>query len=390
MATEAHLTEFHANIATESKSPKERLLSLDVLRGVTVAIMIVVNNSGDSRHTYQVLAHSRWNGCTIADLVFPCFLFMVGVSSVFSVSGRLKRNTPRKTLLIQALKRSLIIILLGLIVNGFPFFPLHTLRFYGVLQRIGFCYFVGIFLLLFCRSRELFLILGSVFAGYWALLHFVPVPGLGTPGVTIPFLDPHANLAAWFDRWLIPANHLYRQGFYDPEGFLSSLSATGSTLLGILTGKWLRSRKTPRQIAYVIVLAGLTCMLLSVIWMRWYPWNKRLWTGSFELWTGGISLLALAVFYWLLDIRRIGQRFAYPAIVFGMNALTAYVFSELLTALVHVIPWKGISLYRSLYYPIATNIPNQSIAALVYALLFLFVCFVPVCVLYRRKIFLKA
>ncbi len=377
--------------ALDTASGSARLKSLDILRGVTVAAMILVNTSGDGAHTYPILAHSRWNGCTLADVVFPCFLFMVGISTVFSLGGRLRAGVTRSVILRQALQRTAIIFALGLAINGFPTFPLHTLRVYGVLQRIALCYLAGTLLFLWARTRTLAVVCVSILVGYWILLRWAPVPGMGMPGSTIPFLDPHANLPAWLDRHLVPAAHLYHQGFYDPEGLLSTVPAVASTLLGTLTGIWIRRKQPATSTARGLLIAGVLCMAAGLLWGHWFPMNKRLWTSSFVLWTGGISLLTLCFFYWLIDLRKKATRVVYPAIVFGTNALAAYVFSEFLASLLGTLrlPGSGISIQRWLYHPLAAAIPNPSVAALSYAVLYVGVCFVPVLVLYRRNIFLK-
>lgn len=377
--------------APESASAPPRLQSLDALRGITVAAMILVNTSGDGAHTYPILAHSRWNGCTLADVVFPCFLFMVGISSVISLSGRLRRGTPRAVILRQALRRTAIIFALGLVINAFPAFHLHTLRIFGVLQRIALCYLAATLLFLWVRTRTLAVFFFSILLGYWILLRWVPVPGMGIPGNTIPFLDPHANLPAWLDRHLLPARHLYHQGFYDPEGLLSTIPSIASTLLGTLAGIWIRRKERGPTTAFGILIAGIACLVAGLLWSHWFPLNKRLWTSSFVLWTGGISLVTLGVLIWLIDLRKKASRVVYPAVVFGTNALAAYIFSELLAALLDTLKLPGStnSLQHWLYRPLSAAIPNPSLAALSYAVLFVGVCFVPVLILFRQRIFIK-
>jgi len=372
-------------------SAPPRLQSLDVLRGITVALMILVNTSGDGAHTFPILAHSRWNGCTLADVIFPCFLFMVGLSSVISLSARLARGTPRSLILRQALKRAAIIFALGLLINGFPTFPLHTFRIFGVLQRIALCYLATTVLFLWARTRTLAVLFFSILVGYWILLRWAPVPGMGIPGSTIPFLDLHANLPAWLDRHLLPPRHLYHQGFYDPEGLLSTVPSIASTLLGTLTGIWIRRNSRSTATAVGILTTGLLCLAAGLLWSHWFPMNKRLWTSSFVLWTGGISLVALGTLIWAIDLRNRTRRLVYPAIVFGTNAMAAYVFSELLASLLGALrlPGSTTSVQHWLYRPLAAAIPNPSIAALAYAILFVGVCFVPVLILYRKRIFLK-
>jgi len=367
-----------------------RLQSLDVLRGLTVAIMIMVNTSGDGAHTYRFLVHSRWNGCTLADVVFPCFLFMVGISSVFSVSSRLAQGASRSQILAQAARRTLIIFALGLVVNSFPTFPIHTLRVFGVLQRIALCYFTTVLFLVWGNTRTIAVSLFTILIGYWVLLRWVPVPGLGIPGIGIPFLDPFANLPAWLDRHLLPARHLYHQGFYDPEGLLSSVPAVASTLVGVLAGKWIRGKRIPLATAHGLMLAGCFSLVAGFLWSHWFPLNKRLWTSSFVLWTSGINLLALWFFYRLIDIRHRGRLWTYPAKVFGVNALTAYVVSELLASLLDSVRFaSGQSLQRWLFHPFAFFIPNLAVAALAYAIAFVALCFIPPWILYRKRVFLK-
>jgi predicted acyltransferase len=367
-----------------------RLQSLDVLRGLTVAIMIMVNTSGDGAHTYRFLVHSRWNGCTLADVVFPCFLFMVGISSVFSVSSRLTQGASRSQILVQAARRTLIIFALGLVVNGFPTFPFHTLRVLGVLQRIALCYFTTVLFLVWGNTRTIAVSLFTILVGYWVLLRWVPVPGLGIPGIDIPFLDPFANLPAWLDRHLLPARHLYHQGFYDPEGLLSSAPAVASTLVGALAGKWIRGKRIPLASAHGLLLAGCFSLVAGFLWSHWFPLNKRLWTSSFVLWTSGINLLALCFLYWLIDVLQRGRTWTYPAKVFGVNALSAYVVSELLASLLDSVRLEsGQSLQRWLFHPFALFIPNPAIAALAYAIAFVALCFIPPWILYRKRMFLK-
>src|SRR4030081_76036 len=218
-----------------------RLLSLDVLRGLTIAFMILVNNNGNEAQAYWPLKHAAWNGFTPTDLVFPTFLFLVGISTVYSTAARLAQGATRQSLFLHVLRRSIILYLLGLIVNSFPYFHLHTMRFYGVLPRIAICYLVVASLYLISpgwRSKATLAI--AALAGYWMLMRFVPVPGYGVPNRDIPLLDRDANLTAWLDRQIFSASHLYERT-RDPEGLLSTIPALATALLGLLTGIWLRT-----------------------------------------------------------------------------------------------------------------------------------------------------
>ncbi|SEG37188.1 Predicted acyltransferase [Bryocella elongata] len=368
-----------------------RLQSLDALRGLTIALMILVNTSGDGSHTYRLLLHSPWNGLTFADVVFPCFLFMMGISLVLSLSGRKRRGLSNGLLARTAFRRALVLFAIGLALNGFPFYDLHTLRIFGVLQRIAICSFCGAVIFLWLRPRTIAILTVSILLGYWILLRWVPVPGFGTPGVDLPLLDPHGNWPAWVDRHLLPANHLYHRGYYDPEGLLSSVAALASTLLGVLTGLALLRPGAPVARAKALLIAGVVCLSTGVVWSFWLPLNKRLWTSSFVAVNGGLSLMALALCLWWLDVSGKGRRIAYPLLVFGTNSLAAYTLSEFLAAFLSSVHVAGSTetLQQWLFHPLAIVVPNLYVAALAYAILYVAICFVPIQWMYRRKIFLK-
>ena len=377
-----------ARVAPPATS-QNRLQSLDVLRGVTIVLMILVNQSGDLAHTYRPLVHAPWNGLTFADVVFPCFLFIVGISLVLSLSGRVERGANQSELLQQAFKRAAILFVIGVALNGLPSYHLATLRFYGVLQRIAFCYFVAVFLYLWLKPRTLVLVTAAILLGYYLLLRWIPVPGYGMPGVDVPFLDPHGNLTAWLDRQIFPASHLYLQGFYDPEGLLSSVPALASTLIGVLAGiEWLQHKAASLRWTF---LAGASCLATGLLWSPWFPLNKRLWTGSFVLVNAGISLIALGLLRWWLDGHSDRGRALEPFRIFGINALVAYVFSDIVTVLLSSVrlPHTDMALRRWLFQPVPAFLPNRYVAGLVCAIVYVGLCFLPVWLLYRRRIYLK-
>ncbi|HEX3941721.1 MAG TPA: heparan-alpha-glucosaminide N-acetyltransferase domain-containing protein [Acidobacteriaceae bacterium] len=364
-----------------------RLVSLDVLRGATIAFMILVNNSGD--RAYWPLQHSDWNGWTPTDLVFPIFLFLMGASIVFSFEARLSRGELRRSLAAHTVKRFVILFLLGLVVNGFPFFHLETLRIYGVLQRIAICFLVcGLFYLADRRAASKVATIVLLLLGYWILLRWIPVPGYGYPVRNIPFLDKDANLVAYVDRHLFPGR-LY-EGTRDPEGLLSTLPAIATALMGMLAGMWLRSSRSPERKCAGMLAAGVLCMLVGEIWNPWFPINKKLWTSSFVILTAGVALVAWAVCYWAVEIKGWTRGWTYFWLVFGKNAIAAYVFSELLAASVWEVHLPG----RRSLSQIAESHLNRAvhplaIASLIYATVFVLVCWIPLLGLYRRKIFLK-
>jgi predicted acyltransferase len=367
---------------------KTRLVSLDVLRGITIAFMILVNNNGDGEHAYWALKHAQWNGFTPTDLVFPTFLFLMGTSIVFSTESRLARGSSKSSLVTHTLYRSVVLFVLGLIVNGFPSFPLGSLRIYGVLPRFAICYLIcGLLYLASRRVNDKVLLILLALIGYWVLMRWIPVPGYGLPGRDIPLLDKDANLVAYLDRHIFPGR-LY-EGTRDPEGLLSTLPALATVLAGMLTGTWLRSARSLQQKAVGLLIAGVMGLLLGGVWNHWFPINKKLWTSSYVLFAAGWTLLLLAFCFWAIEIRK-WQRGLSFWLVFGMNAITAYVFSELLQSALYAVRMPDqTSLQRSLYLKLVPIFPSPPISSLVYSLCFVFVCWVPVYVLYRKKIFIK-
>jgi predicted acyltransferase len=374
-----------------SRTPSNRLVSVDVLRGITIAFMILVNN-GFSDYPFPALEHAEWNGWTPTDLVFPTFLFLVGVTIVFSFQSRLSRGASKASILLHTFRRACILFALGLVVNGFPYFPLATWRIYGVLQRIAICFLIASILYLLDRrpASKIVLILLALF-GYWVLLRWVPVPGYGIPGRDFPLFDQTRNLGAYIDRHIFPGR-LYR-GVRDPEGLLSDIPAVATTLLGMLTAMWLRSKRSPSIKAWGMLAAGILGIVLGQVWGLWFPINKNLWSSSYVLFAAGIALVALSVCYWAIDIKNWKSGWTYIWLVFGMNAITAYVFSELLSATLSAIKVHSgaatVSLSVYLFDHSFVGIPSHHIASLAYSISIVAICFIPVAILYRRKIFLK-
>ena len=376
---------------------RERLLSLDVLRGITVALMILVNNAGDGAASYAQLRHSKWNGCTLTDVVFPTFLFIVGGSIALALRKRLGRGVSRGSILLHVVRRSLLIAAIGLLLNAPPSFHLGELRFYGVLQRIALCYLLGSMVYLAGGVWGSLGVTVAALTGYWWLLMRVPVPGFGVPGVNIGVLDRVGNLASWLDRAMVPAAHLYHHGNYDPEGLLSTLPALGTTLLGVLAVSWLRTTRAVEVKALWLSVSGVMLLVSGLVWARSFPLNKRLWTSSYVLLTAGIAMVVLALLYWLIDGRLKVRSGLGLWLGFGSNALTAYCFSEVLAIALAAVPMAGGgNLQRGLFgwlrgvLGLLPGWPGPlGFASLVYSVLFVLVCALPVLYLYRRGIFLK-
>jgi predicted acyltransferase len=378
------------SVQSPAATATTRMLSLDVLRGVTIAFMILVNNNG--WHAYWPFEHTDWNGWTPTDMVFPTFLFLVGVTIVFSTESRLKRGDTPASIVPHIFRRFVILFVLGLFLAVFPLFHLSHIRIYGVLQRIALCYLVCGLLYLWARraANQATIYIGLLvvlLVGYWALMRFVPVPGYGVPGRDIPFLDKDANIVAWLDRHM----HIGRlwEKTRDPEGLLSTFPAIGTTLLGMLTALWLRTNRTLQRKCARMLGAGLVLILLGQLWNPWFPINKKLWTSSFVLFMGGCSLVLWAFFMWLTEIKgwRKGTGFW---LVFGMNAIASYAMSDLLAAplwAIHVNPHTDLGYW--IYLHVFAPIHPPGVASLLYSIAFVLACWVPMFVLYRRKIFLK-
>lgn len=380
-----------ADTLTEPEQPiRHRLLSLDVLRGLTVAVMILVNNAGDGKVSYAQLRHSAWNGFTLTDLVFPLFLFIVGASIALSFRKRLEQNTERWAVLLRVLRRSLLIFVIGLLLNALPFLQLGNLRFYGVLQRIAVCYLLASLVYLYGGTTGCLVTAAVCIVGYWWLMLHMRVPGYGMPGVDIPALDPSGNLASWMDRTLVPTAHMYHHTVYDPEGLLSTVPALATTHLGVLTGSFLQTPRSVRQKTVLLFCCGIVTAGAGLLWSHWFPLNKRLWTSSYALFTAGISMALLALLFWCIDGPPRLRRGLAPWLIFGTNALTAYILSEVLAiALAAVTLTHGENLQQFLYRLLPQSHMPPPLVSLTYSLLFVAVCSLPVTYLYRHKIFLR-
>jgi len=387
-------------------SAPRRLLSVDVLRGLTIAFMIMVNNPG-GEGAWTEMRHAEWNGFTATDLVFPTFLFVVGASIVFSIQARLSRGDSRGKIAWRSLRRAAVLFLLGIVVNGFPYFHLDHLRFYGVLQRIAICYLVvSMFYLWDRRAWTKAALLVCLLIGYWILVCWVPVPGAGVPGRDIPLLDKNQNIVAWLDRELMPG-HLYEDwathDLRDPEGLLSDIPAVGTTLIGLLTALWLSGKREAKTKTLGLAVGAAVCLSTGYLWSIWFPLNKKMWTSSYVLVAGGWSLLLFALAYWLIEQRGYGKsgslksgwgkRILWPWLVFGSNAIVAYIISELLGTALSLVRFTsdghGDDALSFVYMHVFDPIGDPGWRALAYSVSYTAICFLPVWALYRRKIFVK-
>jgi len=319
-----------------------RLLSLDVFRGATIAAMFLVNNAGDWEHVFYPLDHAEWFGCTATDLIFPFFLFIMGVAMTFSFARRLEEPGGKAHLLPKIVKRAVILFALGLLLNlesGASLGREH-LRWLGVLQRIGICYLAVSFLALWFGIRGQVAWTIGILVGYYTLMKYVPVPGFGAGD-----LSPAGNPSTWVDTQVLgvhAVNYLEDVNRHlDPEGVLTTLPAIATTLTGLLTGHWLRdkSRDGNEKVAGMAT-AGLTLFVVAALWKYDFPFSKKLWTSTYVLHTSALALWTLAACYWIIDIKKVTW-WTPPFVVYGVNAITAYVGVGLMSYATIWVQWTG-------------------------------------------------
>lgn len=372
-----------------------RLLSLDFFRGFTVAAMILVNNPGSWSDIYAPLRHAEWNGCTPTDLIFPFFLFIVGVSISFALGSK-KDHVKHSTLIITALKRALILFALGLFLSLFPrvftepLEALKTVRIPGVLQRIAVVFFVSAVIFIKTTQKTQLRIFIGLLIAYWLLMTVIPVPGVGYAN-----LEKETNLGAWLDRTLLTEAHLWRSArTWDPEGILSTLPAIATGLFGVLIGSWLRRKDKPDAVKISWMFSiGLLAVILGLIWDLFFPINKALWTSSFVLYTGGLATLGLALCYWLIDVQGY-KKGTTPFVVYGVNAITVFFLSGLIPRILNMIKvdmpdgsQAGAKewMYQTFFTPYFSPI-NASLAG---AVTFILIWLVILWWMYSKKIIIK-
>jgi len=348
-----------------------RLLSLDVFRGVTLAAMVLVNNPGGS-DAYAPLHHASWNGWTFTDTLFPSFLWMAGVALTLSFAKRRAAGATRGSLLLHAFKRTAILYCIGLFIYLYPHFDFSTMRILGVLQRIAICYFIAAGIYLFTGVRGQIACIFGVLAAYWLLMKLYPVPGYGAG-----HMDLAGNFAHYIDQMVL-GRHNYDGRTWDPEGIVSTLPAIATALFGVLTGTILRARRSLAENTSAVLAFGVLLVSAGMILNTWMPINKQLWTASFAVFMAGLSTLGFGVCLWAFDVRGYRPSWTRAAVMFGQNAITVYVFSEVLDptldlthAAGHIM--NGLSAFL-----------NPANACLAYALLNVAACFVVAWYLNRR------
>ncbi|QCK16644.1 acyltransferase family protein [Mangrovivirga cuniculi] len=388
---------------------RQRLISLDVFRGLTIMAMIIVNSPGSWSYMYPPLQHANWHGLTPTDLIFPFFLFIVG----FSISLSLEKpiaitdKSIYKKIILRALKIFIVGLFLWLMFNP----TLKELRWPGVLQRISVCFLITAVLYLNLGNKSLILISLMVLLGYSFILHFIPVPidetiqqaiktnqipraGGYTP-VTIDFfskdyiapnMQPGINLSAYIDRQVLPGT-LYEKS-WDPEGLLSTFPAIITTITGAITGRYFKRLISENARTRFLIITGLFLLIAGIILSIYIPLNKHLWTSSFVLVTGGAALLMLAICYFFIDIKGFDKYLYFPR-VYGTNAITAYVLSFIFLYIFYREELLGLQLNNVFMDWLHGQRVPLKLSSLIYSFLYLFILFIPLHILYRKKVFIK-
>ena len=379
-------TETPPQAPTESRSIKERLGSLDAFRGATMALMVLVNTPGNGAHVYAPLQHSEWNGWTPTDVVFPSFMWIVGVAMTLSIAKRLAAGASKAQIFAQAFRRAVILYLLGCAVYVYPAFDLSTQRVLGVLQRIAICYLIATAIYLNTRIRGQILWIISLLAGYWLLMMLVPVPGYGAG-----HLDLERNFAHYIDRIVLGSHNYLSTKTWDPEGVISTIPAIATVLFGIMAGHILRLQGTLAKRAVWLLGVGVLLITAGYICNIWLPINKKLWTSSFSLFMAGLDFTLFALMVWLVDI--LGhKRFFKPLIIMGMNAIAVYMASELLEQVLDAVRFSSggqiVTLHEWLY-GLFTVVASPINASLLFAIAYTLLMYGIAYVMYRRQWFLR-
>jgi predicted acyltransferase len=368
---------------------KPRLLSLDVFRGLTVAAMTLVNNPGDWGHIYPPLEHAEWNGATPTDLIFPFFLFIVGVSIVYSMESRKEDPTQHRKLLLNVIRRGVILFVLGLILNLFPTFQFQTVRIPGVLQRIAVVYLITGLLYLYLNKKSLSIIFWSILVLYFLVMTFVPVPGVGYAN-----LNPETNLGAWIDRSILTEAHLWKSSkTWDPEGLLTDIPAVATCIFGILIGTFLKRKdQNDAQKVSWLFSVGVLATVAGLIVDLFFPINKALWTSSYVLYAGGLATIGLTLFYWLIDVQGY-CRFTKFFVVFGVNPITVFFLSgiipRIMSRITVMLNGKPVDSKTYLYETFFTPHFSPINASLAGGLTYVLIWFIILWLMYRKNIIIK-
>lgn len=387
-----------SNGSAQAIKSGKRLVSLDVFRGATIAAMILVNNPGTWAAIYPPLRHAQWHGWTVTDLIFPFFLFIVGVSVVLAFTKALEKGADRGDLVRKTVKRSFIIFGLGLMMMGYPYltfdpsFGLHPnltgIRLMGVLQRIAICYLAVSLMFLYLKPKTIAYIAGGLLVGYWAMTMLIPVPGYGAGMID----QPESTLTGWVDRLLIPEPHIYREGPYDPEGILSTIPAIATTIMGLFAGIILMAKDTALQKTARLMLWGFLLAAVGHVWDWFFPINKAIWSSSYAIFTAGLAMQCFGASYWLIDVKEY-RRYTRPFVVYGVNALIVFFVSGLLARtliMIQVDTADGpMSLQRFIFNNVFMPLGSEINASLLYAVAWIVLWYFVLSFMYKKNIIIK-
>ena len=381
---------------TDAPARKERLVALDVFRGMTVAGMLLVNDPGTWSAIYPPLEHAEWNGWTPTDLIFPFFLFIAGVTTHLSLVSRRAQGATDGEIVRQIVRRGALIVLLGLLINAVPFYPLTRfthIRVMGVLQRIGIAYTCAALLTLRGSLKRHVVILVTLLYGYWFAMTLVPVPG-ADGGIGANLLGaPSRTLAAWLDRLLLDGHLWITSKTWDPEGPLSTIPAIGTAMLGVFCGRWLAEKRSLEERLNSLFATGVLGMVLGLMWNWSFPINKSLWTSSYVLFTAGMACVAIATISWIIDVKGV-MRWTQPFVIYGVNPIVAFCGSAVMARLIYSL-WK-VDFYGSptpvqavVYQTVFRPWLSPRNASLAFAVSFVVFWYLVLRALWRRNIFLK-
>jgi predicted acyltransferase len=408
-------TRYDAPTSTIAPLPttRERLVSLDVFRGITIAGMLLVNDPGTWSAIFPPLEHAAWDGWTPTDLIFPFFLFIVGITTYLSMSARRARGDDNPALVKQILRRGIIIYLLGFAMAMFPFYQWGTIdslpnasgwariifriehvRILGVLPRIAIVYICAGLLTLKTTLKQQIIIIATLLFGYWFAMTLLPVPGENAIGAVLLHTKDR-NLAAYLDRLILGTNHTWIGSVtFDPEGPMSTLPAIATAMLGVIAGRWIAlKQKSLLERIVGLFAAGSIGMMIGLMWNWSFPINKNLWTSSYVIFTAGMACVALATIMWIVDYCDV-KWWTRPFVVFGVNPILAFVGSGVMARLIYTL-WhvnyngKSTAVQDAIYQSVFLPWLPPRVASLAFALSFVLLWYGILLILYRRKIILK-
>ena len=367
---------------TSTPAKSKRLIALDALRGFTIAAMVIVNDPGSWNHVYWPLRHAEWNGCTITDLVFPFFLFIVGISIALAYTKRVEAKDPRKNIYKKILTRSFSIYILGIFLWLVPDFDFSSIRWVGVLPRISFVFLACAILFLNTSWKQQVKIGAFILVIYWIIVAYIPVPGIGKPDLSIP----ESNWANHLDTLILPG--VMWQKTWDPEGILSTFPAIVTGIIGMLIGKLYLTVKDENKRLVWLFFIGFVMFLAGGLWNWFFPINKNIWTSSYVLYTAGLGTLGLAACILIVDIWGY-TKWTFLGRVYGANAITSYVLAGVLTSVFYGLKIGGASLNESFMNGLTNVGFDPRFASMLYAVIYMLIIFIPALIMYRKKVFIK-